>query len=226
MKYSASIITAVIVSLFSVFMVRAQASETIWMTASATSFKTGETATLSINANSATPIQGFTFQIRYDPACLHPENATSPVPGMNGLLLPQTEGLVDASFASTTPQTANGILANVYFTTQGQCQTSTVLESAALVVKNEAGFASPLTGIAIGEKTVSLIIDSALGTPQEPVLYGTPLPLGVQPPPQTSFALPTGTMIVLAILGILILVGIFILIRVLMTPESSPRRRR
>ena len=136
MKKSASLLFALILSLFLVLPVQAQSSETIWITASANNFKTGETIIVSVNALTSTPIQGFTFQIRYDPACLMPVNAASPIQGMNGLSLPQTTGLVDASFASTTPQIANGVLAEARFGTLGACQTDVTLESAAVVIKN------------------------------------------------------------------------------------------
>ena len=97
--------------------------ESIWLTTGTTEFKTGETFIVLVNGASVTPIQGFTFQIRYDPACLKPINTSSPISGMTGLSLPQTSGLVDASFASTTPQMANGVLAEVTFQTLGGCQT-------------------------------------------------------------------------------------------------------
>ena len=122
------------------------------LTSNTSAYKTGETVLVTVNAVSGTPVQGFTFQIRYDPACLQPVNATSPIPGMNGLSLPQTTGLVDASFASTTPQTANGILAEVRFVTLGGCQTNLTLESAALAIRNKSGFAAPLAGVTVGEK--------------------------------------------------------------------------
>src|ERR1044071_674942 len=94
---------------------RAQSSENIWLTVNTTSYKTRETVVATVNASSATPIQGFTFQIRYDPACLKPINAVSQVPGMNALPLPQLSGLADGSYASTTPQMVNGVLAEIRF---------------------------------------------------------------------------------------------------------------
>ena len=97
----------------------AQATESIWLTANTTAYKTRETVIAAVYATSATPIQGFTFQIRYDPACLRPINAVSKVPGMNALPLPQISGLADGSYASTTPQTVNGVLAEVRFTAEG-----------------------------------------------------------------------------------------------------------
>ena len=109
--------------ILSVANVNAQASESIWMTADATSYKTEEIVLVRVNAASTTPIQGFTYQIRYDPKCLKPLNAVSPIAGMNGLQLPQTTGLVDASFASTTPRSALGVLSEVSFKTLGGCNT-------------------------------------------------------------------------------------------------------
>ena len=158
--------------------VGAQSAESIWLTTNVNNYKTGETVIVTVNAASATPIQGFTFQIRYDPSCLQPVNAASPIQSMNGLSLPQTEGLVDASFASTTPQTINGVLAEVHFLTLAGCQTNLSLESAGLAIRNASGFAAPLPGVTIGERSLVLNIDSAAGESQvEQPLLGTPLAL-------------------------------------------------
>ena len=213
---------AIIFTFISVFSVGAQTPETIWITASTTSFKTGETVIVTVNAVSATPIQGFTFQVRYDPACLQPVHATRPISGMNGLQLPQTTGLVDASFASTTPQTANGVLAEVRFITPGECQTSLTLESAALAVRNESGFAAPLTSVTVGEKNIALTVDKEKGVSQDLPFLGTPLPLG---PADlvTKSTLPTGTIAVLALIGVLVLIGVFIFIKQL-KGSGSPKK--
>ena len=178
-----------IVLIFSFVMtVNAQTAESIWLQANSTAFKTGETVTATINAISATPIQGFTFQIRYDPACLEPMNAASPISGMNGLSLPQTAGLVDASFASSTPQVVNGVLAEVKLVALKGCQTNLTLESAALAVRDASGFAAPLSGVTIGEKTIALNIDSAVGESQaDQPLLGTPLALAPAPTPAGRF---------------------------------------
>src|SRR5262245_58972376 len=104
MKRIFALILATGLAFFSLLNAHAQSTDSIWLTASTTEYKTGETVMVTVNATAATPIQGFTFQIGYDPACLKPINATSSVPGMNGLALPQTSGLVDGSYASTTPQ--------------------------------------------------------------------------------------------------------------------------
>lgn len=177
MRSITAFILAIILAFSFAFNVQAQTSEVIWLTAGTTSFKTGETVTVLVNAVSVTAIQGFTFQIRYDPACLKPVNAASPIAGMNGLSLPQITGLVDASFASTVPQTANGVLAEVRFETLGGCQTNLVLESAALAIRDASGFAAPLPGVKLGESNIALAIDSAPGDSSPQPLSGTPLPL-------------------------------------------------
>lgn len=202
-----------VLCLVPVVSVQAQTPESIWITVNTPNFKTGETVIVTVNALSTSPVQGLTFQIRYDPACLKPENAATSVPGMNGLSLPQTPGLLDASFASTTPQVANGALAEARFTTLGTCQTNVTLESAALVIKNESGFAAPLTSVTIGEKTAVLAVSAEKGSPSDAPLMGTPLDLSIAQ--DDSEALPTGTIIVLVIIGVLLLIGVFILIRIL-----------
>jgi hypothetical protein len=219
MKSIKAITLAIIFAFISVLSVSAQTPETIWITASTTAFKTGETVIVTVNAVSATQIQGFTYQIRYDPACLQPVNATSPISGMNGLMLPQNAGLVDASFASTTPQIANGVLSEVRFITLGGCQTNLTLESAALAIRNESGFAAPLTSVTVGEKNIALNIDKEKGVSQDLPLSGTPLPLapaGIE----KSSTLPTGTIAVLVVIGVLVLIGVFIFIKQIKGSDS------
>jgi hypothetical protein len=186
MKPFTAFLLAIIVAFTAFFPAGAQSAETIWLTTDATAHKTGETVIVKVNAASATPIQGFTFQIRYDPACLQPTQATSPISGMNGLQLPQTPGLVDASFASTTPQTAGGVLAEVQFVTLGGCQTNLTLESAALAIRNDGGFAAPLPGVTIGEKNIALDVSRERGVSAPPPVSGTPLILGEVPAPAST----------------------------------------
>jgi hypothetical protein len=187
MKPFASLLLALILTFAVVVGAGAQSAETIWLVATGMSYKTGETIIVTVNAASATPIQGFTFQIRYDPACLQPTNATSPIPGMNGLQLPQLSGLVDASYASTTPQIVSGVLAEVRFVTLGGCQTNLKLESAALAIRNEQGFAAPLPGVTLGEKSIALNIDKERGVSDTLPVSGTPLILGEVPSPASTF---------------------------------------
>jgi hypothetical protein len=211
MKSINSFLLAIIFA-FTIFIkANAQAADTIWLVASNTAYKTGETVIVTINAISATAIQGFTFQIRYDPACLQPVNVTSPMPGMNGLSLPQTAGLVDVPFASTTPQTANGILAEVRFLTLTSCQTNLTVENAELDIRTEEGFAAPLAGVTVGERTITLNIDKAVAAPAatQPV-SGTPLALGSTTPPPSDSTSPTWAIIMLAILlGAGVMFGVF-----------------
>lgn len=227
MKSITATLIAIFITIFSAFKVNAQAPETIWLTGALTAFKTGETVIVNVNALSATPIQGFNFQIRYDPACVAPVTATSPISGMNGLFLPQNSGLVDASFASSAPQTVNGIIAEVRFTTLGGCQTELTLEKADLAIRNEAGFAAPLGGISLGSNKVSLTIDSAQGAAQElPAVSGAPLSLAPNTIAATpaSPSLPKGTLGLVGILGIILVVGIFILFRQLRGANNQPKR--
>src|SRR6266498_1391755 len=178
MKSVTVLLLAILLTFTVVISVSAQTTEGIWLTANNTAYKTGETVIVSLNASSATPIQGFTFQIRYDPACLKAVNASSTVPGMNALPLPQISGLADGSYASTSPQTVNGVLAEVRFTALKGCQTNLILESAALAIRNESGFAAALPGVTVDEKNVALIIDKEVVDVQatEPV-SGAVLPL-------------------------------------------------
>ena len=200
MKSFNAFLLAIIVAFTTIIQVSAQAAESIWLTTDTTAHKTGETVIVKVNAASATPIQGFTFQIRYDPACLQPTQATSPISGMNGLQLPQTTGLVDASFASTAPQTINGVLAEVQFVTLGGCQTSLTLESAALAIRNEGGYAAALPGVILGEKNIALDVSKERGVSAPPPIAGTPLILGEMPAPEST--LPVWAIVLIsALLG-------------------------
>jgi len=214
MKPITAFILALTFSIAAVIHVNAQAAESIWLTASTTAYKTKETVTVTVNAISATPIQGFTFQIRYDPACLQAVNATSLIPGMNGLSLPQTSGLLDASYASSTHQTVNGALAKVRFVALKGCQTTLTLETAALAIRNDSGFAAPLTSVVIGEKRVALNIDTAVGVP-EPSQPASASTLLLEPKSSSSdqafFGWTIGSLAILLILGILF--GVFKILR-------------
>jgi hypothetical protein len=215
MKPIPAFILALILLISSVFVVDAQGSESIWLVANNLAFKRGETVTVTVNAASVTPIQGFTFQIRYDPACLEPINAASPIPGMNGLSLPQTTGLVDASFASTTPQVANGVMAEVKFTALAGCQTALTLESASLAIRDASGFAAELPGVTIGQNNVALVIDNAEGQAQEQPLLGTPLPLGPQSSTDAKDPAVTTALLVLLAAIVVILIIMFAVYKLL-----------
>ncbi len=219
---------AVVLASAAVSRGHAQAAESIWLAATSTSYVAGDTVVAKVNARSATPIQGFTFKIQYDAACLQPVHAASPIPAMNGLLLPQQGGLVDASFASTTPQAANGELAEVRFLALTSCNTQLVLESAALAIKNASGFAAPLSGVGIGDKTVALVIRAGSGqAAATPPAIGTPLSLAVDATPPAPIMSPPGwlrllpsTLIILVVV-VVVGVGLFWLLR--QTNRQPPR---
>jgi hypothetical protein len=177
MKRVLTIPLAIVLAFELVLGVNAQSTDSIWLTASTTAYKSGETVVVTVNATAGTPVQGFTFQIRYDPECLKPTNASSQVPGMNGLPLPQISGQVDGSYASTSPQVVNGVLAEVYFQALKGCQTNVTLESAALAIRNAEGFAATLPGVIIVGNNVALNIDKEVGVAQPVPQTGSNLPL-------------------------------------------------
>jgi len=215
MKLISAFVFVLILLFSSAFVVSAQGAESIWLSANTTAYNRGETITATVNAATATPIQGFTFQIRYDPACLQPVNASSPISGMNGLSLPQTPGLVDASFASTTPQIANGVLAEVQFQALAGCQTALTLESAGLAIRNASGFAAQLPGVSIGQNNIPLAIDNAAGTSQEQPLLGTPLPLGPAGAADGNDSILTQALLVMLLVVVGIVIVSFVVYRVL-----------
>ena len=203
MKSLTALLLAIFLTFTVVIGVSAQASESIWLSANTTAYKTGETVIVTVNASSATPIQGFTFQIRYDPACLKPINAASTVPGMNALPLPQISGLADGSYASTTPQTVNGVLAQVRFTALKGCQTNLTLESAALAIRNPSGFAAPLGGVTVEQKELALNVSKEVGVAESAQPAGSVLPLE---PPATKPGIPVwaiGALVFLLLIGLL-----------------------
>ncbi len=204
MKRIFACLLAIGFAFFSLPNARAQAADSIWLSANTTAYKTGERVTVTVNAMSGAQVQGFTFQIRYDPACLKPINASSPVPGMNGLSLPQISGQVDGSYASTTPQTVNGVLAEVYFQALKGCQTDLKLESAALAIKNAQGFAAPLPGVTVVGNNVALNIDKEVGVSQPVQQTGANLPLEptiFETQDQRSYGWVIGLLTVLLIAG-------------------------
>ena len=218
MKSITAFIVAMMLTIGFVMNVNAQSAESIWLTANTIAYKTGETVIVTLNASSATPIQGFTFQIRYDPACLKPVNASSPIPGMNGLPLPQLSGLADGSYASTTPQAINGVLAEVRFVALSGCQTNLTLESAALAIRTAAGFAAPLAGVTLGEKNVALNIDKEVVAPQpEQPISGSLLQLE---PPAIDKGVP-GWLIDLFVTLLVVVAGIVIFNRFLKKTPSA-----
>jgi len=204
MKNSTLLFLLIFVSTaLSITPVHAQTEKSLWLEANTTAFKTRETVIVTINGVSTTPFQGFTAQIRYDPSCLLPENGTSPIPGMNGLAVPQAPGLADVSFASTTPQFANGVLAVLQFQALKGCQTSLTIESGALVVRGETGLAIPITDVNINQTPVMLSIDSAEGNPQPAMSGESVLPL-------TPVSVSNPNPINWQVVGYFALVGIFI----------------
>lgn len=219
MRSLPAFLLVIVLAFTTAITVHAQSTESIWLTVNTTTYKTRETVVATVNASSATPIQGFTFQIRYDPACLKPINAVSQVPGMNALPLPQISGLADGSYASTTPQMINGVLAEVRFEALGGCQTNLMLESAALAIRNESGFAAPVENVTVAKESVALTVDRALGEASTESLTGSVLPLE---PPAADRGVPVWAIVILSILLVGgILFAAFQWLKIGITPDSN-----
>jgi hypothetical protein len=136
--------------------------------------------------------------------------------------LPQLSGLVDGSYASTTPQTVNGVLAEVHLEALKGCQTNLTLESAALAIRNEAGFAAPLAGVTIAEKNVALNIDKEVVASQSEIpATGALLPL--TPPVETrsfKFGWIIGLLATVFVLG-----SMFIIFKYFRTGSGGKQKR-
>jgi hypothetical protein len=214
LKQLTAILFALILSFGFILGVNAQAAESIWMETSQNTYSAGEAVTVTIKAISATPIQGFTFRINYDPACLQPDPPTSLLSGLNYMSVPQTAGVVDAIFASPTPLNANGALAEVKFNALANCQTSLKLESASLAIADASGMAVSLPGISLGASSLDLSVGG--GSSPLPTLGPESNPAGgpgIELTPATiAPPLPFNWLILLlfALLCLLVLIGLVI----------------
>lgn len=142
----------------------AQAASTIWLETDRQTAGPSDLITIKLNASSGTPVQGFAFQLSYDPACLQPESLTSLLPGLNNLEVPQKPGLVDAIFASTQPLQVNGSLAAVTFKPLAACQNNLILQKASLAIRDASGIAQPVPDVRMGAS--SLVITVSAAAPQ------------------------------------------------------------
>jgi len=161
LKQLTALILTLLIALSALTGVSAQADETIWMEIDKESFTVGESITVTLKTNTTRPVQGFTYQLRYDPVCLQPGIPLSKAAGLNTMAVPQTEGMVEAVFASTTPIDVSGSLSEVKFNTLKNCQTSLKLEKANLVVADENGMAVAQSGISMG---ISSLLINVAGT--------------------------------------------------------------
>ncbi len=233
MKYLSAIFLTILLASLALFGVGAQAADTIWMETGKDAFGPGETITVTLKANSKTPIQGFNFKLRYDPNCLQPGDPTSLVSGLNYMTVPQISGMINGIFASTSKVNANGSLVKIEFKAIANCQTSVTLEKANLAVANDAGIAVTLPGISLG--TSSLLISVAgdgsvpaqnSGTPSAPsdqqgnlILA---LPTVPAPEPTAGSFLSRMILPVAIICGLLLLVGgLFVVLPILRKRKTA-----
>lgn len=228
MKHVTALMLGLILTFSAVVGVSAQAAETIWMETSKQSYSAGETIIVTLKANTATLVQGFTFQLRYDPACLQPTAPTSPLTGLNYMPVPQTAGLVDAIFASTTPLNANGSLAEVKFKALASCQTSLQLEKASLAVADASGMAVPLAGISLGASNLVLNLSGAeAAAPETKPTSASENNLAAAPEINlTSTSIPVSNEQGDSLGPLGILLGLFLFVGVILTVVLVARGRR
>ena len=228
MKYLTAIFLALLLGLGAIPGVAAQAAGTIWMETSQQSYAAADTIIITVNATAAAPIQGFTFQLRYDPACLQPAIPTTLLSGMNYMSVPQSSGLVDAIFASTTPLTVNGAMAEVQFTALASCQQTTLtLENASLAVLDASGMAVPLPGISLGASSLVLSVGGAAASVLQPTSIvaanpthtiesaSTSMPevnLTPSSAPATSSLFNTLLILLAGLVGFIFLIGLIIIL--------------
>ena len=217
MKQLTAFLFALILTFSVILGVSAQAAESIWMETNQNTFSAGEAITVTLKAVSATPIQGFTFRIIYDPLCLQPDAPTSLLPGLNYMAVPQTAGLVDAIFASPTPLNANGALAEIKFNALASCQTNLKLENASLAIADASGIAVSLPGISLGASSFDLSVGGAGTSDALPTLAPESNPAGgpgieLTPAAPSPSLLPFNGLILalFAALCLLVLIGLVI----------------
>ncbi|MEI7849601.1 MAG: FHA domain-containing protein [Chloroflexota bacterium] len=222
MKYLTAIFLTILLASLALFGVSAQAADTIWMETEKDAFGPGETITVTLKANSKTPIQGFNFKLRYDPNCLQPDVPTSLVSGLNYMTVPQISGMINGIFASTNKVNANGSLVKIDFKAIANCQTSVTLEKANLAVPNEARTAVSLPGISLGTSNLMLSVSAgngstaaqSPGTPAAPSdQQGNPilaLPTVAAPEPTASSFLSRMILPIAIICGLILLAGVII----------------
>ncbi len=216
MKRLTALILALLIAFLALPVARAQAAETIWIETSQDSYTVGEPITITLKTNTTRSIQGFTYKLRFDPACMQPEVPVSLFSEINYMAVPQTPGQVEAIFASTKPIQATGGISEIHFSTIASCQSSIKLEEARLIIAGTDGMAVPMNGVSQG--TSSLVIRIA-GAAAPAAIAITPQ--AVNTDPQTSStaapqltpepASPTNTWSWLLVpLGILLALVLFI----------------
>jgi hypothetical protein len=235
LKYLSAL--ALVLTLFfsAILRVSAQAAETIWLESNKESYSAGETITVTLKANTVTPIQGFSFQLRYDSACLQSAVPSSLLPGLIYQPVPQTAGLVEAVFTSPSPLSAKGALVEVKFKSLSSCQTSLKLEKASLSVADSSGKTVPLPGISPGISSLVLNLGGAEAAAPQPTrtpeTHLTSLPQSTAPATPEIKSTPTrtstsGLLFSWLLVWLEILLGLFLFVRLAMTFISIARQQR
>lgn len=139
----------------------AQASDSIGFSARVVEQNQQTQVEVIVSASSSTLIQGISFLLKYDPACLRPSGMRSLVLNLNNTSMPQTDAAVEGIFTSTEPLPVNGNLVMVTFIPTAACQSQISLEKAQLIILNEEGLAQPLNGVMVDQTPAQLSVSEA-----------------------------------------------------------------
>lgn len=169
MKRSYLLITTLFLLITNVMGVAAmdlpQTAETVWMTTDKITFSGDEPVKVMIYANSSTAIQGFSFRLQYDPACLQVKSSEKSLPQLSNMSMKQDLGVVEGIYTSTEPVTVNSQLVEVQFVGLKECNTALQLASASLMVLNGDRIAVPLEGISVDKTPVNVSFGNAPAQP-------------------------------------------------------------
>lgn len=139
--------------------------QSVWVTSNMAAVGANQTLRVSINANSATPIQGLSFSLRYDPACLAVQGSQIVLDGLSNMSMKQPAGMVEGIYTSTSPLQANGELVAITFSGLKPCETQLALEAASLMMLDENRMAVVQDGIGISGALLPVSIVAAAVNP-------------------------------------------------------------
>lgn len=185
----------IIIGLLTLFQIRpasAQSANNLSLTASTPNVASGQNLLVTLQGNVSTPSQGFSLQLRYDPACLQllKHTPTGLLPADAFPVETKADGLLDVAYTllgGAKTFSGSGALLEIEFKTLKTCQTNLSLESAKLMASNEQGLAYYVDTELGAPLSVSIISTGVVLTPQPPAEQ-TSQPATAQP---TNEAQPT-----------------------------------
>ncbi len=171
-----------------VFPVAAETADSVWIESEQQFLQVGETITITVRTSVSVPLQGYTFQLGYDPACLQLQETTNLISGMNSLPTPEETGFVEATYFSAVPQVIDTALATVSFVVLSACDTVITLQDVNLTIPAPDGMPVklvldiPVSGISFSFGGIQVL---ATNTPP-PLTSPTNIPQSTSTPGQTA----------------------------------------